>query len=55
MDYGKAALPLTGAGIAVGGVIIDQVWLLAIAGGLIAGGALLLRLTYRRGKPLNAR
>lgn len=55
MDYGKGSLPLTGAGIAVGGVIIDQVWLLAVAGGLIGVGALLLRVGYRRRKPVNAR
>jgi hypothetical protein len=51
MDYGKAsALPFTGAGITIGAVVIDQVWLAALAVGVIAAGAVLTRVGWRRGK-----
>jgi hypothetical protein len=50
MDYGKAALPITGAGITIGALIIDQVGLAAIAVAVIAIGAVLTRVGWRRGK-----
>jgi hypothetical protein len=51
MDYGKpSALPFTGAGITVGAVVIDQVWLAAVAAAVIGVGAVLTRVGWRRGK-----
>ncbi|WP_433330087.1 hypothetical protein [Spirillospora sp. CA-294931] len=50
MDYGSKALPVTGAGITIGGIFFGQLWLVAAALVLIAAGAILLRLTFRRGK-----
>jgi hypothetical protein len=50
MDYGKAALPFTGAGITIGALVIDQVWLAAVAVAVIAVGAVLTRVGWRRGK-----
>jgi hypothetical protein len=51
MDYGKAsALPFTGAGITIGALVIDQVWLAAVAVGVIATGAVFTRFGWRRGK-----
>lgn len=48
--YGTA-LPVTGgAGLAIGGVVIGQTWLLAIAAGLILAGIVSVRLSFRRGK-----
>ena len=49
MDYGKT-LPITGAGVVLGGVVIDQIWLVAISAGLLLGGVALIRLGFRRGK-----
>lgn len=49
MDYGKT-LPMTGTGIVLGGVVIDQVWLVAGAVGLMLVGVVLIRLGFRRGK-----
>lgn len=49
MDYGKT-LPITGAGITIGGIFLGQLWLVAIAVTLVLAGALLIRLTFRRGK-----
>ncbi|WP_267595710.1 hypothetical protein [Carbonactinospora thermoautotrophica] len=51
MSYEK--LPLTGAGITVGGVFFEQVWLLVAAAGLIAMGALMIRLGWRRNKGIS--
>lgn len=51
MDYGKpSALPFTGAGITIGAIVIDQLWLAAVAAGIIAVGAVLTRFGWRRGK-----
>ena len=51
MDYGKpSALPFTGAGITVGAIVIDQVWLAAVAAAVIGLGAVLTRVGWRRGK-----
>jgi hypothetical protein len=51
MDYGKpSALPFTGAGITIGAIVIDQLWLAAVAAGIIAAGAVLTRFGWRRGK-----
>jgi hypothetical protein len=55
MDYGTPSLPLTGAGVIIGGLIIDQVYLLSVAIIAVALIATLLRVGYRRGKPLHAR
>lgn len=49
MDYGKT-LPMTGAGVSILGIYIGQLWLVALAVALVAFGALLLKLTFRRGK-----
>lgn len=50
-DYGKLAS--TGAGIAIGGVFINQLWLLAIAVGCMLVGALAIRLGWRRNKTMS--
>jgi hypothetical protein len=51
MDYDKpSALPFTGAGITIGAIVIDQWWLAITAAGLIALGAVLTRVGWRRGK-----
>lgn len=49
MDYGKT-LPVTGAGVTAFGVYIGQLWLVALAVGLVAIGAILLKVRFRRGK-----
>ncbi|MGV2384205.1 MAG UNVERIFIED_CONTAM: hypothetical protein LOD86_02880 [Thermobifida fusca] len=49
MDYGKT-LPMTGAGITLGGIFIGQLWLVVTAVALVAVGALIIRLSFRRGK-----
>lgn len=49
MDYGKT-LPMTGAGVTAFGIYIGQLWLIALAIGLVAGGALLMKFGFRRGK-----
>jgi hypothetical protein len=52
MDYGR--LPLTGAaGLTIGAIVIDQLWLLAVAVGLVTVGVLLIRFGWRRGKTLS--
>lgn len=49
-NYGNA-LASTGLGaITIGGVVLDQWWLVAVAGGLVGAGVLVLRLGWRRGK-----
>lgn len=49
MDYGKT-LPMTGAGITLGGIFIGQLWLVIAAVALVAVGAVIIRLTFRRGR-----
>ncbi|MFF9359890.1 hypothetical protein [Streptomyces griseoluteus] len=45
------SLAATGAGaITVGGVAFQQLWLLAAAVALVVGGAVLIRMMYRRNK-----
>lgn len=51
MDYGR--LPATGAGIALGGVFINEIGILAIAIVLIAVGATLIRTRFRRGQSVS--
>lgn len=48
MHYGSLAA--TGATITIGGIVFDQLRLVAIAAGLIIAGALLIRAGFRRGK-----
>jgi len=51
MDYGRrSALPFTGAGITIGAIVIDQWWLAITGAGVIALGAVLTRVGWRRGK-----
>lgn len=53
-SYGR--LPVTGlATLTIGGVLIDQTRLVAIAFVLVAVGALLVRLTWRRNKTVVSR
>ncbi|MEU6744751.1 hypothetical protein ABZ914_00830 [Spirillospora sp. NPDC046719] len=54
MDDGKT-LPFTGLGIPVFGVMLTETWLAAIAVALVFGGALLVRLTWRRDKDVSSR
>lgn len=49
MDYGRT-LPLTGAGVFVGGAFIVPWQVAAIAVAMIAVGAVIVRLTFRRGR-----
>lgn len=49
MDYQKA-LPMTGSGIVIGGVVVEQGWLIAAALALVTIGAVIVRLCFRRGK-----
>jgi LPXTG-motif cell wall-anchored protein len=51
-DYGK--LPFTGAGITLGAVVIDQLWLVAFGVALVAIGALMVR-NWRREKSVTDR
>jgi hypothetical protein len=48
-SYGKT-LPFTGGAISLFGIMIDQLWLAVAAIGLVAIGAVAIRLTFRRGK-----
>jgi hypothetical protein len=51
VDYGK--LPFTGAGFAVGGIVFDQVRLVAIAVGIMVIGMLMVRFGWRRGQNIS--
>lgn len=51
MDYGR--LPATGAGIALGGLFINEIGILGIAVALIAVSATLIRKRFRRGQNLS--
>ena len=47
-------LAATGVGaVAVGGIALQQMWLLALAGLLVVGGAVLIRMKYRRNKGIS--
>lgn len=48
MNYGQLAQ--TGASLTIGGVVLDQMWLITAAAGLVIAGALLIRFGFRRGK-----
>lgn len=48
-EYGRT-LPFTGGTIAIGGILIDQLWLVGAAIGLVAVGAVAIRLSFRRRK-----
>lgn len=49
MDYPKT-IPLTGSGLVIGGLAIGRYWILASSLLLVGGGAILIRLFFRRGK-----
>lgn len=53
MNYSRA-LPYTGSGLLIGGVIISQAWVLGVALIAIISGALLLRYAWRRSKSIDA-
>ncbi|UED85373.1 hypothetical protein [Streptomyces profundus] len=44
------SLAPTGAGLALGGIALGQVWFVVGALALVLAGALLVRTTFRRGK-----
>lgn len=48
MNYGSLAA--TGATLTIGGIVLGQVWLVAISAGLIIAGALVVRVSFRRRK-----
>lgn len=48
MHYGSLAA--TGATLTIGGIVLDQIWLVGIAAGLVIGGALVVRVGFRRRK-----
>jgi hypothetical protein len=52
-DYGKTLANTGLGGLAIGGYVIDQWWLVAVAAGLIVVGILGLRFGWRRGKSAN--
>lgn len=47
-QYGT--LPVTGASLTLGGVMLDQVWLLGFGMGIVVLGAVAIRTSWRRGK-----
>lgn len=49
MDYGKT-FSLASATTTMGGVLINQLWLAVVAGGLIIVAAIMIRVAWRRGK-----
>ena len=49
----EGQLPFTGAGITVGGLVMDQLGLLIVGILLVAVGAAILRLRFRPGKTIN--
>ena len=49
MDYPKT-LPLTGGGIVIGGIAFGRYWILLASILLVALGAVLIRVLFRRGK-----
>jgi hypothetical protein len=51
----KAVLAATGAGVTIGGVMFQDLWLLVAAAGLVALGAALIRVSWRRGKEVASR
>lgn len=48
MGYGSLAS--TGAALTIGSIVLDQIQLVGIAGGLVVAGALCIRFSFRRGK-----
>lgn len=48
MNYGSLAN--TGVSLTIGGIVLNQTWLVAAAAGLVLAGALLIRVSFRRGK-----
>ncbi|MGW1498974.1 hypothetical protein ACWCQW_10450 [Streptomyces mirabilis] len=50
MNYGSLAA--TGAAISIGGIVLDQTWLVGIAAGLIVAGAFAIRFGFRRNKTM---
>jgi len=48
MHYGSLAA--TGTSLTIGGIVLDQVWLVGLAVALVVGGALVVRIGFRRGK-----
>lgn len=52
MNYTKA-LPATGGGILVGGVVISQAWIIAVSLAIVVSAALAIRFAWRRDKSIN--
>lgn len=52
MNYTKA-LPATGGGLLIGGIIISQAWILAIASAIVLGAAIVIRFAWRHDKSIN--
>lgn len=48
MSHGSLAA--TGATLTIGSIVLDQVQVVGLAAALVLGGALLIRVTFRRGK-----
>ncbi|MGD9485301.1 hypothetical protein WDH52_18970 [Streptomyces sp. TRM70308] len=48
MNYGEIAA--TGGGLSLFGLAFGQVWLVVLACAVVLAGALLVRVTFRRGK-----
>jgi hypothetical protein len=52
MNYTKA-LPATGGGLLVGGVVISQAWILGISLAIVVSAALAIRFAWRHDKSIN--
>jgi len=53
-NYGApSTLPMTGGGIAIGGIFFDQIWLVLAAVALVAVGATMIRYGFRSGQSIS--
>ncbi|MGW1226062.1 hypothetical protein [Streptomyces sp. NPDC001515] len=54
MSEGHLANTGTGAAVTVFGMVIAEMWLLAAAAAIVLTGVILLRLTWRRHRPVGS-
>lgn len=52
MNYAKA-LPATGSGILIGGLVISQAWILLASVLIVVAAAVTIRFAWRRSKSIN--
>lgn len=53
MGYGSGMLPKTGAALAIGGLTFGQWGIVAVALGVVLVGASVIRVGFRRRRPVN--